>query len=90
MTLKMEVKRGSFAELWRYRELLWFLAWRDITVRYKQTVFGVAGNLLEQLERLPDAAGRYQDLVRADFPIERVPFVLERLGARRGVHRLPP
>ncbi len=28
-------------ELWRYRELLAFLAWRDIKIRYKQTVFGV-------------------------------------------------
>jgi lipopolysaccharide transport system permease protein len=29
-------------DLWRYRELLLFLAWRDISVRYKQTVIGVA------------------------------------------------
>ncbi len=29
-----------FAELWRYRELAWFLALRDIQVRYKQTVLG--------------------------------------------------
>lgn len=30
------------AELWRYRELLYFLAWRDIKVRYKQTLLGIA------------------------------------------------
>lgn len=29
-------------ELWEYRELLYFLIWRDIKVRYKQTVLGVA------------------------------------------------
>lgn len=29
-------------DLWRYRELFWFLAWRDLLVRYKQTAFGVA------------------------------------------------
>ena len=29
-------------DLWRYRELLFFLSWRDITVRYKQTVIGIA------------------------------------------------
>ncbi|MCX7858407.1 MAG: ABC transporter permease [Deltaproteobacteria bacterium] len=29
-------------EIWEYRELLYFLAWRDIRVRYKQTVLGVA------------------------------------------------
>ena len=31
-----------FAEVWRYRELCWFLSWRDIKVRYKQTIFGAA------------------------------------------------
>src|SRR5262245_56046302 len=36
-------------ELWRYRELLYFLAWRDIKVRYKQTVFGVAWALIQPL-----------------------------------------
>lgn len=29
-------------DLWRYRELLYFLAWRDILVRYKQTLIGIA------------------------------------------------
>lgn len=29
-------------DLWRYRELLYFLAWRDVVVRYKQTAIGVA------------------------------------------------
>ncbi len=29
-------------DLWQYRELLFFLAWRDISVRYKQTVIGIA------------------------------------------------
>ena len=29
-------------DLWRYRELFYFLAWRDILVRYKQTAIGVA------------------------------------------------
>lgn len=31
----------NLRDLWNYRELLYFLAWRDIKVRYKQTVFGV-------------------------------------------------
>src|SRR5205085_12598542 len=31
----------SWRELFRYRELLYFLAWRDVLVRYKQTVIGV-------------------------------------------------
>lgn len=33
-------------DLWKYRELLYFLAWRDILVRYKQTVVGLAWSLL--------------------------------------------
>jgi len=36
-------------ELWRYRELLWFLTWRDIKVRYKQTVLGAAWAILQPL-----------------------------------------
>ncbi len=30
-------------ELWAYRELLYFLVWRDVKVRYKQTLFGGPG-----------------------------------------------
>jgi lipopolysaccharide transport system permease protein len=33
-------------DLWRYRELFYFLAWRDILVRYKQTAIGVAWSLI--------------------------------------------
>jgi len=33
--------------MWRYRELLYFLTWRDIKVRYKQTVIGVAWAVLQ-------------------------------------------
>lgn len=34
-------------ELWRFRDLLYFLAWRDVKVRYKQTVLGVAWAVLQ-------------------------------------------
>jgi lipopolysaccharide transport system permease protein len=34
--------RLGLGEVWAYRELLFFLAWRDITIRYRQTVLGVA------------------------------------------------
>jgi lipopolysaccharide transport system permease protein len=33
--------------LWEYRELLYFLTWRDIKVRYKQTVLGAAWAILQ-------------------------------------------
>lgn len=35
-------ERHYWKDLWRYRDLFYFLAWRDILVRYKQTAFGVA------------------------------------------------
>src|SRR5262245_29397318 len=34
-------------ELWQFRELLFFLAWRDVKVRYKQTVLGAAWAVLQ-------------------------------------------
>lgn len=36
-------------DLWSFRELLWFLAWRDILVRYKQTIIGIAWSLIRPL-----------------------------------------
>ncbi len=36
-------------DLWRYRELFYFLAWRDILVRYKQTAIGIAWAVLRPL-----------------------------------------
>ena len=35
-------ERNYWRDLWRYRELFYVLAWRDLSVRYKQTVIGVA------------------------------------------------
>jgi lipopolysaccharide transport system permease protein len=40
-------ERNYWRDIWQYRELLWFLAWRDILVRYKQTVLGVTWALLQ-------------------------------------------
>ena len=39
----------NLAEIWEYRELLYFLTWRDIKVRYKQTVIGILWVLLQPL-----------------------------------------
>jgi homopolymeric O-antigen transport system permease protein len=36
-------------DLWRYRELFFFLAWRDILVRYKQTFLGISWSVLRPL-----------------------------------------
>lgn len=37
----------QLGEIWRYRELLYFLVWRDIKVRYKQTVLGAAWAIIQ-------------------------------------------
>lgn len=45
MRIVIKPKKGlasiDFKELWHYRELFYFFAWRDIKVRYKQTFFGI-------------------------------------------------
>lgn len=46
----IEASRGapiSLAELWHYRDLLYFLTWRDIAVRYKQTAFGLLWAIIQ-------------------------------------------
>jgi lipopolysaccharide transport system permease protein len=49
--LRIEPSRGfvrlRLAELWAYRELLYFLTWRDVKVRYKQTALGAAWAIIQ-------------------------------------------
>lgn len=42
-------ERQYWRDLWRYRELFYFLAWRDLLVRYKQTVVGVGWSLIRPI-----------------------------------------
>jgi lipopolysaccharide transport system permease protein len=42
-------EKQYFRDLWRYRELFYILAWRDVIVRYKQTVIGVLWAVLRPL-----------------------------------------
>ena len=42
-------ERQYWKDLWRYRELFYFLAWRDILVRYKQTLIGIAWAVIRPL-----------------------------------------
>lgn len=52
-TVRIEPSRGwldlRLAETWSYRELLYFFVWRDIKVRYKQTVVGAAWVVFQPL-----------------------------------------
>lgn len=53
MTIAIKPIKGLVAlklrELWQYRDLLYILTWRDIKVRYKQTLFGVAWAIVQPL-----------------------------------------
>jgi len=42
-------ERHYWKDIWRYRELFFVLAWRDVSVRYKQTVIGLAWALIQPL-----------------------------------------
>ena len=46
---KAKWKLLDLKEIWRYRELFWIFAWRDIKVRYKQTVIGAGWAILQPL-----------------------------------------
>src|SRR5437773_632256 len=49
--VRIEPSKGrvvlGLGELWEYRELLYFLVWRDIKVRYKQTALGAAWAIMQ-------------------------------------------
>lgn len=65
-------ERHYWRDLWRYRELFYFLAWRDILVRYKQTVFGVAWALLRPLMTMMVFTLIFSKL--AKLPSDDVPY----------------
>jgi lipopolysaccharide transport system permease protein len=60
--------------LWRYRELLYFLTWRDIKIRYKQTLLGVTWVLLQPIINMLIFSGLFGVLLNA--PSGGVPYPL--------------
>jgi lipopolysaccharide transport system permease protein len=69
----------DFKELWRYRELVYFLTWRDIKVRYKQAVLGVAWAILQPLLTMVIFSVIFGNLLGT--PSEGVPYPLFSLTA---------
>lgn len=65
-------ERHYWKDLWRYRELFYFLAWRDILVRYKQTVIGIAWALIRPLLTMVVFVFIFGKL--AKLPSEGVPY----------------
>jgi lipopolysaccharide transport system permease protein len=65
-------ERHYWRDLWRYRELFYFLAWRDILVRYKQTAIGFAWALIRPLLTMLVFVFVFGKL--AKLPSEGVPY----------------
>jgi lipopolysaccharide transport system permease protein len=65
-------------ELWEYRELLYFLTWRDIKVRYKQAVLGVAWAVINPLITVVVFSIVFQKILHFQVPknLNGVPYVL--------------
>jgi lipopolysaccharide transport system permease protein len=61
-------------ELWEYRELIYFLTWRDIKVRYKQTAIGIAWAVLQPLAMMAVFTLFFGRL--AKIPSEGIPYPL--------------
>ena len=74
----IEPRRGwvgvDFAELWAYRELLYFLVWRDVKVRYKQTILGASWAVLQPLLTMVVFTLFFGRLAR--IPSDGVPYPL--------------
>lgn len=73
----IEIRPGKdlkhyWRELWLYRELFYFLAWRDILVRYKQTVIGVSWSLIRPFLTMVVFSVIFGKL--AKLPSEGVPY----------------
>jgi lipopolysaccharide transport system permease protein len=75
-----ERKRGWAAldlrELWKYRELLYFLTWRDILVRYKQAVLGVAWAILQPLLTMVVFTVVFNKALGIQSPASDVPYAV--------------
>jgi homopolymeric O-antigen transport system permease protein len=66
-------------DLWRYRELFYFLAWRDVKVRYKQTALGVAWAVLQPLMTMAIFTLLFGKL--GNMPSDGIPHPLFYFGA---------
>ena len=74
--VRIEPSRGwvslKLSEVWEYRELLYFLTWRDIKVRYKQTVLGAAWAIIQPFFTMVVFSLFFGNL--AQIPSDGVPY----------------
>src|SRR5688572_4309824 len=72
-------EQNYWRDLWRYRELFFFLAWRDLLVRYKQTVVGVAWAVVRPLATMVVLTLVFHRIAR--MPASDVPYPVLVLAA---------
>ena len=74
--IRIEPSRGwvslKLRELWEYRELLYFFIWRDVKVRYKQTVLGAAWAIIQPLVTMVIFSVVFGQLAR--LPSDGLPY----------------
>src|SRR5271165_347923 len=73
-------EKNYWRDLWRYRELFYFLAWRDILVRYKQTVIGIAWALIRPMLTMAIFVVVFNRIAKMKG-LENVPYALVVLAA---------
>ena len=64
----------DWRNLWAYRELLYFLIWRDIKVRYKQTAIGVAWAVLQPITTTLIFSILFGRIIQSQY--EKTPYTL--------------
>jgi lipopolysaccharide transport system permease protein len=73
-----EARRGwvvlNLREIWKYRELVFFLSWRDIKVRYKQAVLGAAWVVIQPLIQTVVFTVIFSYLFKVKSPDPRIPY----------------
>ena len=76
MKIVIKPKKGlanlDFKELWLYRELFYFFAWRDIKLRYKQTIFGIAWAVVQPFIAMVVFTVVFGKL--ANMPSDNIPY----------------
>jgi len=78
MKIIIKPKKGlanlDFRELWHYRELFFFFAWRDIKLRYKQTIFGIGWAILQPFLTMVVFTVIFGKL--AKMPSDNIPYAI--------------
>ncbi len=73
---KGEASKNYWKDIWRYRELFYILSWRDIKVRYKQTVIGAAWSVIRPVLTTIVFFIVFNRVAKLPNPNPAVPYVL--------------